>query len=157
MFDQVYILFHFNIILQHNWISSTKKKQILCLRVYILVLVIGYGKRIFSAPYFIVICGLSGCTIFLPHENYKGHDFRGKKYGIEKCVLIFLTNLPWKICLFKDYTARISFKILMNLNFILTDFRKTVKYQISWKSVYLLHADRLDEANGCYSQFCEGP
>ena len=111
MFDEVYILFHFNIILQHNWISSTKKKQILCLRVYILVLVIGYGKRIFSAPYFIVICGLSGCTIFLPHENYKGHDFRGKKILNRKVCFDFPYKSSLKYLFFKDYTARISCKI----------------------------------------------
>jgi hypothetical protein len=33
-------------------------------RVYILALAIRQANRIFSAPYYIVFCGLSGCTFF---------------------------------------------------------------------------------------------
>jgi hypothetical protein len=38
--------------------------QVLQLNVYIFVFVIEYAKHVFSAPYSIVICGLSGSTIF---------------------------------------------------------------------------------------------
>jgi hypothetical protein len=38
-----------------------------------------------------VICGLSGCTIFL---SRKGYDFREKKISKRKmCVLVFSTTL----------------------------------------------------------------
>jgi len=51
--------------------------------VNILALIIRHENHIFSAPYYIVISGLSGCTIFLT-LSHKRHDFRKKK--ITKCV-----------------------------------------------------------------------
>jgi hypothetical protein len=47
------------------------------------------------APRYIVICGLSGCTIFLPNYLIKRHDFRGKKILNIKLVFCFaLQYLP---------------------------------------------------------------
>ena len=40
-----------------------------------------------SAPYYVIICGPSGSTIFF-HTFYKRHDFR-KKISNLKCVSIF--------------------------------------------------------------------
>ena len=43
-------------------------------------------------PYYIVICGLSGCTVFFSRYLTKGPIF-GKCYWTQKCVLILCTNL----------------------------------------------------------------
>jgi hypothetical protein len=57
------------------------------------------------------------------------------------------------------YSALYSCQILMKLEFALQIFEKIFKYQISRKYAQweqqLFHADRRDEANSRYSQFCE--
>jgi len=79
------------------------KYLILWASVYILALVVQYAKRIFSAPYYGVICDMSGRTIFctLSHTH---HDFRKKiKKTIENemCVLNFSKPSVWNISLSK--------------------------------------------------------
>jgi len=51
-----------------------------------------YPARKANAPYYIVICGLSGCTIFST-LSHKWHDFREKVTERKMCALIFSTNL----------------------------------------------------------------
>jgi len=46
-----------------------------------------HANFIFSASYFIVMCGLSGSTEFFPHYLISGTTF-GKKIQHKKCVLI---------------------------------------------------------------------
>ena len=46
------------------------------------------------APYYIVICGLSGCTIFFYINLINGMTFWGKELLNVKCGLIFLQILP---------------------------------------------------------------
>ena len=62
---------------------------------------IAYSECVFSlrypacnahAPYYIVICGLAGCTIFSTLSN-KRHDFGRKVIEYETCVLILSTIL----------------------------------------------------------------
>jgi len=76
-----------------------------------------------------------------------------------KCILVFM------------YTACYSCHIVIKTRIFWTDFRKILKYQISWKSVRwepscsmwgdgrrhrkYSHADRRDEAKYRSSQFCE--
>jgi hypothetical protein len=55
-----------------------------------LALVTQHAKRIFSAPYYIVICSLSGCTIFF-HTILQMSRFSKKRKLTDHnmCVLIF--------------------------------------------------------------------
>jgi len=47
------------------------------------------AERIVSAAYYIVICGLPGCTLFFSTLSHKGHNFRGGEVIEHKmCVLI---------------------------------------------------------------------
>jgi hypothetical protein len=60
--------------------------------VCILALVIRPPNRIFSAPYYIVICGLSGFANFFSHYLINGTIF-GKKLLNIKCVYRFSLQL----------------------------------------------------------------
>ena len=55
-------------------------------------LVIQHTKRIFSAHHYIVICGLSGCTIVFPHYVINGSIFEKKIFNHKMSVLIFVTT-----------------------------------------------------------------
>jgi hypothetical protein len=58
----------------------------------ILALVIRHANRIFSAPYYIVICGQSDSTVFFLRYLTIGTIFEKKIYTYikrKKCVLIF--------------------------------------------------------------------
>jgi hypothetical protein len=44
------------------------------------------------APYYIVLCGLSGCTIYFSHHLINGTVFRKKSYSTYMCILIFVTT-----------------------------------------------------------------
>ena len=63
------------------------------------------------APYYIVICGLSGSTIFSPHYLINGTTF-GKKLNI-KCVFWFSLQRLSQICLI---LRRIQRDILINVH-----------------------------------------
>ena len=43
-------------------------------------------------PYYMLICGLSGCTIFST-LSHKRHDFRKNVIERKMCILIFSTTL----------------------------------------------------------------
>ena len=60
-------------------------------------------------PYYIVICGLSGCTLFftLSHEQ---HDFQKKKL-LSLCVLIFSTTLSEMFL----YLRKIQLDVFVNV------------------------------------------
>jgi hypothetical protein len=57
--------------------------------VCILALVIGHANRVFSAPHYIVICGLFGSTIFF----HKQHNFRKKFIEYKRRGYIFSATL----------------------------------------------------------------
>ena len=48
------------------------------------------------APYYIVICGLSGCTIFFPIVSYPAR-FLGKGYSIQNVCFDFLEDFSLKL------------------------------------------------------------
>jgi hypothetical protein len=123
-----------------KWISITDSECV------ILALVIRHANRM---RLIMLSSGLSGSTIF-PHCHIR-HDFRGGGGVIEHkmCVLIFSTILVWEIsyseynwtrnshkCTWVFMQKYVLFLLYFDETWILsTDFRKTLKYKISWKSV----------------------
>jgi len=55
-----------------------------------------HANFIFSASYYIVMCGLSGSTEFFPTLSHKRHDFRGKKIQHKMCMFSFIHNFWWR-------------------------------------------------------------
>ena len=52
--------------------------------------------------YYIVICGLSGCTVF-PTLSHKQHDLRGKKNIDHELYVVILSTCSVKYALFFVY------------------------------------------------------
>ena len=93
----------------------------------------------------IVICGLSGSTIFFYIISITVRFSKEKNCKV--CFLIFCTNPVSK----KNWAWYYEKCILLNFS---PNFRNILKYQISRKSVRwgpILHTDRHDEANSRYS------
>jgi hypothetical protein len=68
-------------------------------------------------PYYIVICGLSGRTVFFPNYLTEGTIFWGKKRGVTEhkmCVLIFCTTFVRNISHSKENSTR-YYRIFWNL------------------------------------------
>ena len=91
---------------------------------------LSYAICIAHAPYYIVICGLSGSTIFFPSSSHKRHDFRKKKKLLNKktCVLICSTTFVWKTSHSELNLARYYHKCtlgLMQSSRYLSQFVKT--------------------------------
>jgi len=124
----------------------------------------------------IVTCGLPRPAVFFHIISYR-YDFRRIKFTEhEKCVLIFSTNL-FETFLIQRITELDMIKMCIGLHvkyplflsefkdtwIFSTDFRKIIKYQLSWKPVQwnrvvlwgMIQSDRQDEASSRFSQFCE--
>ena len=82
------------------------------------------------APYFIVICGLSGCAMFST-LSYKRYDFQKKRVTEQKeCVLIFSTTFVCNISHFKKISTWYYFcRILIKLGFSRQIFEKYTNIQ----------------------------
>ena len=76
-----------------------------------LALVIQPANHIFSGPYNIVICGLSGSTIFST-LLHKQHNFQKECMEHKMCVLIFTKNFNWNISQPKKNSARYYHKCI---------------------------------------------
>jgi len=48
VFDEVYILFHFNITFKHNWMSSTKTIDVILFILYVTVCIKTSGIEVFK-------------------------------------------------------------------------------------------------------------
>ena len=143
--------------------------------VCMLALVIRHANPIFSAKSCIVSCGLSGCTVFFPITSQTARFSKKKKKSVANkiCVPILSTSFVWNFL----FLRRIQRDFVINVrtsscevplfmsdfnetwNFQ-TDFRNTVKHQISWKSAqweptFSMRTDRHDEVSSRFSQFCE--
>jgi hypothetical protein len=95
------------------------------------------AKCVFSAPYCIVICGLSGCTIFPQIISHSRQDYQKKGKEHKLCVLIFSKILSQIFLIIKNqrniitnvhrYSCKVSvnvFNIKETLIFF-KDFRKS--------------------------------
>jgi hypothetical protein len=124
----------------------------------------------------IVICGLPSSTVFFHIILYR-HDFRRIKFTEHKmCVLIFSSNLSEtflilriieldmiKMCIGLHVKYPLFLSDFNDTRIFSTDFRKIIKYQLSWKSAQwnrlflwgLMQTVRQDEASSRFSQFCE--
>ena len=61
-----------------------------------------HANFISTAQYYIVVCGLSGCTVIFTHHLKSGTIFGGeKKIGHKICLLIFSTTFVSKTSHFK--------------------------------------------------------
>jgi len=130
------------------------------------------------APYYIVICGLSGCTICFPHYLMPGTTFGKKFIRYKMCVLISSRIFLWNVChlrrLQRDiiintygYSCKVSVRLVRfecNLNFLdgfsrnrqILNFIKirpvgAELFHEDWQT----HGQRHDDANSCLPQFCE--
>jgi hypothetical protein len=114
---------------------------------WVCVCSLSYPAYTAHAPYYIVICGLSGCTVFF-HIFHKLRDLRENVFEHKTCVLIFSTNLSKTLHILRRiqwhtiiHVHRSSCKVPLLLSdfndtwIFSTDFQSIVKYQISWKSV----------------------
>ena len=82
-----------------------KQYCVLKVCVCILAFVIRHANRISSAPYYIVICGLSRSTMFFPHRLTLSKIFEKKKITGKTCFN-FLHNFSWKISHSKKNSER---------------------------------------------------
>jgi hypothetical protein len=73
------------------------------------------------APYYIVICGLSGSTVFFPHDLINGTIFGKKVIENKMCVLIFCTIFFWKI----SNSKRIYIGLHVKYSIFLSDLNET--------------------------------
>jgi hypothetical protein len=127
-------------------------------------------------PHCIAICGLSDSGMLFPHYLINDTVFgEKKKFELKMFVLMFCTTFVCKTVLI-SIQRHITINVLMSWPkysllsefsqswIFSTDFRKILRYQISWKSVQWKlscsmladgQADRHDEANSRLSQFCE--
>ena len=92
----------------------------------------------------VIICGLSGSAIFVPHYLINGRRFKKKCYWTQNVCFNFFYNFCLKHFSFQEEISEITSSsrqvpgifvpFCSNLNFW-TDLRKFLKYQIPWKSV----------------------
>jgi hypothetical protein len=100
-----------------------------------------------KAHLFFVIFGVSDCTIFF-HIMSQVARFLGKNYWTSNVCVLFSATSVWYISYFKKNSARychactyvyVKYPLFLS-DFnetwdFCTDFRKMLKYHISWKSV----------------------
>ena len=145
----------------------------MCVCVCILALVIWHANRIFSALYYIFIYNLSGCIIvmlahclinnriFCQNIFNKKYEFRFSLQCLSETLLILRRTQRILSSVYVGCHASYSlFLSVFNETWILsTDFRKILKYKISWKYVQWelscsmrtdRRADRHGEANSSF-------
>ena len=118
-------------------------------------------NRILSTPHYIIICGLSGYTLFFHLISLTAQCSKNEVIEHEMYVLIFSTNFVWNsfrykknIDLLSHYHSaiyiyiyiyiymgfRVKFTLLLSYfhetSIFSTDCRNIIEYQTSWKSVH---------------------
>ena len=89
-------------------IVAVEKKIEPCI-FWVCVCIRSYPKCKAHASYYIVICGLSGSTVF-PHYLISGTNFGGEKNGMKICILMSCTSFVWNICHSKNTSSRYHHK-----------------------------------------------
>ena len=123
----------------------------------------------------IVVCGLSGSTIFF-RISHNRHEFQEKNkiIGPKMCVSVLSRTVTWRIPILRRNERDVikivdwcpvkcplllSDQISMKLEFFVSkDFRNLLKFQISWKSVTvgteLFHSDGRTDVTKLAVAFC---
>jgi hypothetical protein len=105
---------------------------------WVCVCSLSYAACKAHAPYYIVICGLSGCTVFFPHYLINGTIF-GKRLLNIKCVFWFYLQLLSETFII---LRRIQRDIIINVHrssckvpLLLSDFNETWIFLIDFRIV----------------------
>jgi hypothetical protein len=103
------------------------------------------------APYYNVICGLSGLNHIFPHYVIIVNDFWKNVIEHKACVLIFSTTFVWNISHSKKNWARYYIHRCTRLHvkypLFFSDFNKTWSFRHIFKNTWILNFAKIRPVN----------